>query len=135
MSVKFLFEFQKTLGTCNCEFNECAEFIFDGLSSECPVGNSGPTCALQSYLDNSEDIKDLFNGNAPPDTPIDLDVISLQRLLDKLIETRYKAEEILTGEPQNVTTLPPITTPNYGQQGRFQSNFSKTISMILSLKN
>ena len=46
-----------------------------------------------------------------------MDIASLQRLLDKLIETRYKAEEILTGEPQNVTTLPPITTPNYGQQG------------------
>ena len=43
-----------------------------------------------------------------------MDIASLQRLLDKLIETRYKAEEILTGKSQNITTFPPITTPPSG---------------------
>ena len=43
-----------------------------------------------------------------------MDIATLQRLLDKLIETRYKAEEILTGKSQNITTFPPITTPPSG---------------------
>lgn len=45
-----------------------------------------------------------------------MDIASLQRLLDKLIETRYKAEEILTGKSPNITvTFPPITTPPSGK--------------------
>lgn len=58
---------QKRLGTCECEFDECSEYVFDRLTDECPLGNSGPTCALQSYIDNSDDIEELFDGDAPDD--------------------------------------------------------------------
>ena len=109
--------FQKTLGTCNCEFNECAEYIFDRLEDQCPNGNDGPTCALESYVDTSEDIEDLFDGNAPPDAPISTDITDCQDLLDKLVEAKYKAAEILTGASENRTTLAPISTPKYGSSG------------------
>ena len=58
---------QKRLGTCECEFDECSEYVFDRLTDECPLGNSGPTCALESYIDNSDDIEELFDGDAPED--------------------------------------------------------------------
>ena len=38
------------------------------------------------------------------------DIVNLGKLLDRLVETRYRAEEILTGNEQNATTLAPLTT-------------------------
>lgn len=118
------------LGTCLCEFDECAEFIFNNLIDQCPLGNAGPTCALTIYMDNSDDIENIFQGLASPDAPIDADVQELQRVLDKLIDTRYKAQEILTGEEQNATTLAPITTPGSNTSANDPSTTLPTTSIV-----
>lgn len=103
------------MGTCLCEFDECSEFVFDRLENQCPTGNAGPTCALNSYWDDSDDIEDMFVGNATQDTAMDHDVLALVKLMNRLVETRYRAEEILTGSVANMTTLPPLTTPTFTQ--------------------
>ena len=97
------------MGECLCEFDQCSEFVFDRLDDQCPSGNEGPTCALNSYWDNTEEIAHLFEGDAPSDSPKEGDIKSLGKLLDRLVETRYRAEEILTGSTQNMTTLAPLT--------------------------
>ena len=104
--------FQSQLGECHCEFDECAEYIFDNLIHHCPTNDTlGPTCALTSYWDSSDEIRDLFLGEAPPaNRTLSEDLAELGRLLDRLIDTRYKVEEILTGETQNATTLAPLPT-------------------------
>ncbi len=106
--------FQAQLGACLSEFDECVEYIFDRLVDQCPSGQSGPTCALLSYWDNSAQIDKLFEGSAPQSEPENHDIDALNRLLDRLVETRYKALELLTGEAVNTTTLAPITIPPPG---------------------
>ena len=95
-----------------CEFDECAEFVFDKLEDQCPKGNDGPTCALNGYWDNSDEIDLLFEGDAPSSEPLDMDLDHLTNILDRLVETKYKVEEIITGSViLNMTTLPPLTLP------------------------
>ncbi len=111
--VPYMTHHHKSMGTCNCEFDVCSEFIFDTLTSQCPVESAGPTCALSPYLDNSDEIMDLFDGTPPPDAPINSDVDELGRLIYKLTETVAKAEEVATGVAPNVTApaAPPPPPP------------------------
>ena len=102
------------MGECLCEFDECSEFVFDRLEDQCPNGNEGPTCALNSFWDNTEEIGHLFEGEAPLDSATEGDIAALSKLLDRLVQTRYRAEEILTGSTQNMTTLSPMTTLSSG---------------------
>jgi hypothetical protein len=99
------------MGTCHCEFDRCSEYIFNQLTNQCPQDNAGPTCALMSYLDNSDDIEELFQGTPAPDAPVDPDVLEMYRILDKLVDTNYKVTEIITGVAPNTTTVAPPGPP------------------------
>ena len=101
---------RSTMGSCNCEFDQCSEFIFDKLDDQCPTGTKGPTCGLLQYIDTSEKTANLFKkpGRKPYVAP-KAHIEDFKHMIKVLDESFAHLEFIRTGKlpiDDNVTDRP-----------------------------
>ena len=89
-----------TTGTCNCEFDECSEWVFEQLIDQCPQGNQAPTCGLIQYVDTQMIIGQQFEGSPPADAADTRDQVKqyLDDMIPALDEASKKLHLIATGK-------------------------------------
>eukprot|EP00095_Tigriopus_kingsejongensis_P004369 maker-scaffold57_size444674-snap-gene-2.14 protein:Tk04369 transcript:maker-scaffold57_size444674-snap-gene-2.14-mRNA-1 annotation:"helicase conserved c-terminal domain containing protein" len=94
--IKFFAKHTKRNGTCQCEFDECSEYLFDRIERQCPQASTGPFCGLEPYQDWSDEIAGLFEDPPPEDVPTESEIGELAVMESELDLTVAEMEALVS---------------------------------------